>query len=341
MPVSLTLEEIARLAGVSRSTVSRVVNDQPNVRDQVRERVWRVIRETGYEPHAAARSLVTHRTQIIGVIIPEAVTILFTEPFFVRLLSGATEACNSNKYYLMLSLFNGPAGQEAMYSRVVRGGHLDGAIVASTPLDDPLILRLIEDGLPFVQVGRHPNEQVSYVDVDNVAAAQMAVEHLARLGHRRIGTITGRLNMSSGQDRLEGYRRALEAHRIPVDEALVIEGDFSEGSGMRGAKDLMSASATAVFAASDSMAVGALKTIRQAGLHVPQDMSLVGFDDVAVATAVEPALTTVRQPIERLASMAVEMLLSMLENPSIAQSPGRKVALPARLVVRDSCGAPR
>jgi LacI family transcriptional regulator len=337
--VSLTLEQIAKLAGVSRSTVSRVVNDHPNVRVQVRQRVWQVIRETGYEPHAAARSLATHRTQIVGVIIPEAVTTLFTEPFFVRFLSGATEACNSNQYHLMLALLNDPAGQEAMYRRVVRGGHLDGAIVASTRLDDPLIPRLLEDRLPCVSVGRHPIEQVSYVDIDNVAAAQVAVEHLICLGHKRIGTITGRLNMSSGQDRLEGYRQALEAQRIPVEEELVVEGDFSEGSGATGAQCLISASATAIFAGSDSMAVGAMKTIRQAGLRVPQDIALVGFDDVAIATAVEPALTTVRQPIERLASMAVEVLLSMLENPTNAQSPAHKITLPTELVVRDSCGA--
>lgn len=336
--MSLTLEEIARLSGVSRSTVSRVVNDHPNVRQQVRERVWQVIRETGYEPHAAARSLVTRRTQIVGVIIPESVTILLTEPFFVRFLSGATEACNSNQYHLMLSLLNDPADQGAMYRRMVRGGHLDGAIIASTRVDDPLIPRLLEDGLPFVLVGRHPNEQVSYVDIDNVAAAQMAVEHLIRLGHKRIGTITGRLNMTSGQDRLTGYRQALKTHRIPVENELIIEGDFTEGSGVAGAQRLISASATAIFTASDSQAVGAMKAIRLAGLRVPQDIALVGFDDMTTATAVEPALTTVYQPIEQLASMAIKVLLSMLENSSDAQSPAHKIILPTKLVVRDSCG---
>jgi LacI family transcriptional regulator len=318
-----------------------VVNHHRNVRSEVRERVWKVISETGYEPHAAARSLVTNRSQILGIIIPEAVSTLFTEPFFVRFLSGATEACNSNQYHLMLSLLNDPAGQESMYRRVVSAGHLDGAVVASTPMDEPLIARLLEDQLPFVLVGRHSNEQVSYVDVDNVAAAQMAVEHLIRLGHRRIGTVTGRLNMSSGHDRLAGYRQAMVAHRIPIDEDLVIEGDFSEDSGALAAQRLMSASATAIFAASDSMAVGALKTIRHAGLRVPQDIALVGFDDVAMATAVEPALTTVRQPIERLASMAVDVLLDMLENPASAGSPKHKIILPVELIVRDSCGGLR
>jgi LacI family transcriptional regulator len=336
---SLTLEEIAKLAGVSRSTVSRVVNDQPNVREHVRERVWQVIRDTGYQPHAAARSLVTRRSHIISVVIPESVTILFTEPFFVLFLSGVTGACNTNRYHLMLSLFNDPTGEEDMYRRVVRSGYVDGVIISSIHMDDPLVPKLLRDGIPFVMAGRHPDERVSYVDVDNVTASRMAVEHLIHLGHRRIATITGPLSMASGEDRLEGYRQALETHRIPVDAALIVEGDFTEGSGRAATQRLLSSSPTAIFAASDSMAVGALKVLREVDLRVPEDVALVGFDDVPLASAVEPALTTVRQPIERLGSMAAELLLNLLEHPLDEQAPAHKIVLPAKLVVRDSCGA--
>jgi len=336
---SLTLEKIAKLAGVSRSTVSRVVNDQPNVRAPVRERVWQVIRETGYQPHAAARSLVTRCTRIVGVIIPEAVTTLFTDPFFLYLLSGITQTCNSQGYQLMLSLFNGPAGPEEMYRRVVGGGHLDGMVVASTRLDDPLIGRLMDDGVPVVMVGRHPDERVHYVDVDNVAGARMAVDHLARLGHRRIGTITGPLNMPSAADRLEGYRQAMDAHRLPVDDVLIVEGDFTEASGMSAARRLLSLPVTAIFAASDIMAVGALKVIRETDLRVPKDVALVGFDDVPIAAALQPALTTVRQPIEQMGSMAASLLLSLLESPPEGRPPAQRLVLPAKLVVRESCGA--
>ena len=337
--MSLTLEEVGRLAGVSRSTVSRVINAHPSVRDDVRERVWQVIRETGYQPHAAARSLVTRRTHIVGTIIPESVIKLFVDPFFPLLLCGITETCNNQGYHLMLSLFNGTASEEELYQRLVRSDHLDGVIVASARMDDPLIATLLADDVPFVLVGRHPDSRVSYVDVDNVGAARMAVEHLIRLGYKRIATITGPKGTASGEDREAGYREALESHRLPVQEDLIVEGDFSESSGAMGMQRLLSAAPTAVFAASDIMAIGALKAIREAGLRVPEDIALVGFDDVPVAAAVEPALTTVRQPIERLGSMAADLLLNLLDNPPETSSPANRLILPAKLIVRDSCGA--
>jgi LacI family transcriptional regulator len=178
--MAATLEEVARLAGVSRSTVSRVINDHPNVRPETKERVWQAIRKSGYQPHALARSLVTNRTQIIGMVIPEAVTTLFTDPFFPLLLRGATEVCNAHQYQVMLSLFTAHADQQEIYQRVLHSGYLDGVILTSTLLDDPLIPDLLRDRISFVCVGRHPNERVHYVDVDNVGGARVAVEHLIR-----------------------------------------------------------------------------------------------------------------------------------------------------------------
>lgn len=335
-----TLEEVARLVDVSRSTVSRVINDHPNVRPETRERVWQAIRKSGYQPHAVARSLATNRTQIIGMVIPEAVTTLFTDPFFSLLLRGATRICNACHYQLLLSLFDDPDGQKEMYRRVLRGGYLDGVILASTSLDDPLIPDLLCDRVPFVSVGRYPNGRIHYVDVDNVAGGRMAVEYLIDLGHRRIATITGRLNTSHGQGRLEGYRQALQAHHIKVEESLIVEGDFTEGSGMVNMQRLLPASPDAVFVASDMMAIGALKALRQAGRRVPQDVALVGYDDIPIASAIEPALTTVRQPIERMGSMAVEVLLNVLEEPLEKETLARRIILLPELVVRASSGSP-
>ena len=337
--MSPTLEEVARLAGVSRSTVSRVINDQPNVRPEVRERVWQVAREVGYQPHAAARSLATSRTHVIGMVIPEAVTTLFTAPFFSLLLRGATESCNSHQYQLMLSLFTAHADRQEIYQRILRSGYLDGAIVASASLDDPLISDLLRDRIPFVSVGRYPHKPIHYVDADNVNGARMAVEHLIRLGHRRIATITGPLDMIAGQDRLSGYRQALEARSIPVEEELIVGGDFTEASGTVAMQRLLPVSPSAVFAASDMMAIGALKALRQADRQVPQDIALVGFDDIPIASAIVPALTTVRQPIERMGSMAVEVLLSVLEEPSGEEAPAQRIILPTELVIRASCGS--
>ncbi len=337
--MSPTLEEVARLTGVSRSTVSRVINNHPNVRPETRERVQQAIRKSGYQPHALARSLVTNRTQIVGMVIPEAVTTLFTDPFFPLVLRGATEACNAHQYHLMLSLFTASADRHEMYQRVLLSGYLDGAIVASTSLDDPLFSDLLQDRIPFVSIGRHPNKRVHYVDADNVTGARMAVEHLIRQGYRRIATITGRLDTFHGQDRLEGYRQALQAHRIQVDESLIVEGDFAERSGRVGMQRLLPDSPDAVFVASDMMAIGALKALRQAGWQVPHDVALIGFDDIPAASVIEPALTTVRQPIERMGLMAVELLLSVLENSSEEEAPAHRIILPTELVVRASCGS--
>jgi len=337
--MSPTLEEVAQLAGVSRSTVSRVVNDHPNVRPEVREQVWEVIRQVGYQPHAVARSLVTSRSHVIGMIIPEAVTTLFTDPFFPLLLRGATEACNSHQYQLMLSLFTANTDRQEIYQRILRSGYLDGAIVASASLDDPLIPNLLRDQIPFVSVGRRPNERIHYVDADNINGARMAVEHLIRLGHRRIATITGPLHMIAGQDRLSGYRQALEARGIPVEEGMIVEGDFTESGGTAAMQRLLPASPSAVFVASDTMAVGALKALRQANRRVPQDIALVSFDDIPIASAIEPALTTVRQGIEQMGSMAVEVLLSVLEASSEEETPAQRIVLPTELVIRASCGS--
>lgn len=337
--MSPTLEEVAALAGVSRSTVSRVINHHPSVRPETRERVWEAVRQSDYVPNVVARSLVTSRTRIISIVIPEAVTSIFTDPFFPLLLGGTTEACNAHQYQLILSLFTASADFQEMYDRFLRNGYADGVIVASAPLGDCLIPHLLRDGIPFVSVGRHTDQRVHYVDADNVGGARMAVEHLVRQGHRRIGTITGRLGLVSGQDRLKGYRQGLEASGILVDEDLIVDGDFTEEGGMVAMRNLLPMGPTAVFVASDMMAVGAMRSLRTAGVKVPQDIALVGFDDTAIASSFEPALTTVRQPIERLGAMAVNVLVGILQDSREGTTTVHRILLPTELVVRASCGA--
>lgn len=332
-----TLEEVAKLAGVSRSTVSRVVNDHPNVRPEVRERVWEVIKEVDYHPNRAARSLASRRSKIISLVIPRAIHALFSDPYFPLLMEGIARACNEHDYTMVLGLIT-PEMRDP-YRRLVRGGLLDGVIVTSAGEDDPFVARLLQEDFPFVLVGRMPQHSgVSYADVDNVDGTSTAVQHLARLGYRRIATITGPLNQMAGKDRYAGYLKGLRSAGLAHDGELVVEGDFSELSGNRAMQDLLALETPpdAVFAASDMMAIGALKAMRAAGLRVPEDIALVGFDDIPLAALVDPPLTTVRQSIGDLGYTAARLLFEELESED-AVSPQRMI-LPTELVVRSSCG---
>jgi LacI family transcriptional regulator len=185
-------------------------------------------------------------------------------------------------------------------------------------------------------VGRYPDEQASYVDVDNIGGARKAVEHLVESGHRRIATITGPQRMIAGLDRLTGYREALSSHGLPADDGLVAEGDFTEDGGRTAMRRLLAHSPDGVFVASDTMALGALKALREADVEVPDDVALVGFDDMPYAATAAPPLTTLRQPIQRIGSMACETLLDIVEN---GLEPVRRTVVPAELVGRASCGA--
>jgi len=336
-----TLDEVAKHAGVSRSTVSRVINNHPNVSPATRARVEASIEKYSYRPHAVARSLATNKTNILGMVVPESVTKLFTDPYFPLMLRGATEACNRRGFHLILSLFTASVESSVMHDRVARSGYLDGVIAANASLDDRLIPSLFEEGIPFVNIGRHPDDRVNYVDVDNIGGARMATEHLIRLGHTRIGTISGPLDMTPSQDRLDGFREVMSTYRLPVPDGLVIEGDFTEAGGRAAMMQLLAVGPTAVFAASDSMAIGAIKAIRAAEMRVPEDIAVVGFDDIPSALTVDPELTTVRQPIERIGQLAVETLVNVIQGEATeGRRPStERFVLPTELVVRGSCGS--
>ncbi len=333
----LTLEDIAKRAGVSRSTVSRVVNDHPNVRDNVRKRVQEVIRLTGYQPNAAARSLASQRSLMVGLVLPRSVSSFFSDPYFPRLTQGIAQACNINNYTLGLFLVSTKDDEEKIYPRLSRNGLLDGMLIQSSQFGDQLIDRLVDSGIPVVIVGRpFTSSDVSYIDVDNVNAAYNAVSHLIRLGYQRIATITGGANSTVGLDRQEGYIKALSERGRDVDQSLIAVGDFTETGGYYAMQQLLSARPNAVFAASDLMAIGAMRAIREAGLSIPDDVAVVGFDDIPLATIPDPQLTTVRQPIYRFGFKAVEILIDLIEN---GVNPARRIIMTTELVIRDSCGA--
>jgi LacI family transcriptional regulator len=332
----LTIRQIAKLAGVSRSTASRVLNNHPNVSPELREQVRKVISETGYEPDPIARSLSSRRSNIIGLVIPLAIRSLFEDPFFPRLMQGISQGCNSHDYTLSLFLFHSEEEERKLHHRISHNRLLDGVIVTATRTGDPLIPQLIGNRIPFVVHGRHEDPQVSFVEVDNEMGAFTAVSHLVRLGRQRIALITGPSASLAAEDRKSGYLKALLERRVSVDEDLIIHSDFTENSSYEAMQRLLLHKPDAVFVASDTMALGALRALRKAGKRVPHDVALVGFDDMPQASTANPPLTTVRQPIRRAGVLAVETLIDILENG--AELP-RRIILPTELVIRASCGS--
>lgn len=333
--MALTLEDIAQLTGVSRSTVSRVINGDQNVAERTRQKVLGVIKDINFQPNLAARGLAVGRTGVLGLVIPTSVSAIFTEPFFPLLIQGVSSACNASDYSVMLWLAE-PEYERRTISRILYSGLVDGVVVSSAQTDDTIINSLAENKLPFILVGRHPtSEAYSYVDVDNRVAAYQAVMHLFRLGRRRVATITGPQNAAPGVERYQGYQDALRERNLPIDPDLVIFGDFTEACGYASMQRLLAHKPDAIFAASDAMALGVIRAAREAGLQLPQDLAIVGFDDIPQAAQSIPALTTVRQSIPRMGASAAEALIDMVENGS---EPPRHLILPTQLIIRDSCG---
>jgi LacI family transcriptional regulator len=337
---AVTLEEIARLAGVSRSTVSRVVNGDRRVSDAARHRVQELIRDHDYHPHAAARSLASRRMRVLGLLISKSVGGLFTDPFYPILIQGTADACNAADHTLTMLMDTSADGHavDQLYGRVIRGRHVDGLVLAGHTVDDPLVPRLQADGIPFVLVGRHPGARVSFVDVDSRGAAQGAVAHLLGHGYRRIAMICGPPHLIASIDRHAGYVTALQEAAVPPEPSRVVFADFTQRGGHRAMQGLLQNQMgipDAVFAASDALAFGAMAAIQEAGLRVPGDIAVMGFDGLAEGVDTQPPLSTVTQPVADLGREAVRMLLALIEDPD--RAPMHRF-LPTRLTPRRSCG---
>jgi DNA-binding LacI/PurR family transcriptional regulator len=335
-----TLDGVAREAGVSRATVSRVVNGSPKVSPDVRRAVERAVARLGYVPNPAARSLVTRRSDSVGLIITEPASRLFEDPFFPRLLRGISAELSARNLQLVL-LMPEDAAAEQRLERYLGAGHVDGVLLVSLHGADPLPAHLQARGVPMVVGGRPPaGVTASYVDVDNREAARSAVRHLAGLGRERIATITGPLDMAAGVDRLEGYADGLAELGRGREARLIAESDFTYEGGAAAMRRLLAAAPDldAVFAASDLMAAGALSTLRAAGRAVPADVAVVGFDDSPLAAATEPPLTSVRQPIEEMGRELVRLLVASIED---VKRPARRVLLSTDLMQRASSGGGR
>lgn len=334
----MNLEDIAKKAGVSRSTVSRVVNGENHVNAKTRHRVLEVIEQEGYTPNPAARMLVTRRSQVIGVMIPSVGGFVFDDSFyFPTLLHGISEVTNPRDYAMLLWMGVEKSDSGRFSRRVLSNRLMDGLIIASPETDSPLIEQMMQSGVTFVVTERsgYREAEINFVTIDNVQAGQTAVEHLIGLGRRRIATITGHLNNVDAFDRLQGYRLALESADLPYDENLIRNGRFLLEGGYEAMMSLLDCQPDAVFIQTDQMALGALQALRQAGIRIPEDIAIVGFDDLPSARNSIPMLTTVRQPVQQKGFLAAGLLIDLIE---ARVSTPQHIMLPTELVIRETCG---
>lgn len=331
-----TLEEVARAANVSRATVSRVVNGDQRVAGPTRSAVEAAVRELGYVPNRAARSLVTKRSGSVGVVIPEPTAQLFGDPFFPRILRGISDALVAEEMQLVL-LMPQVRADELRVERYLAAGHVDGVLLVSLHGSDPLPEDLRARGIPVVVGGRPPSAGITYVDVDNQRGAAAAVHHLLQDGRRQVATIAGPQDMPAGADRLAGYHEALGSADLPVNEQLVEIADFSLEGGRSAMERLLARAPRldAVFIASDLMAVGALAALQAAGRSVPTDVAVIGFDDSPLAEQAQPPLSSVRQPIEEMGREMAQLLIRMVTS---RERVARRVILATELVIRASSG---
>src|SRR4051794_19390238 len=335
-----TMDQVAEAAGVSRATVSRVINGAPSVDSKIREMVQRAIPETGYVPNVAARSLVPRRSNSVALVISEPdrpdnhsfLNRIFTDPYFGRITAGATGALRPHDIHLVIIPTDSTDHHQVI--RYLRQGHVDGVLLISSHERDTLPRQVHELGIPAV-VSARPASPIaaSFVDVDQRLGARLAAEHLLTRGCRRLATISGPLDIPSGLDRLEGFRDYLLGRGL--DGVPMVEGDFTRSGGEVAARRLLSdfPDIDGLFVGNDLMAEGALRAVQDLGRRVPDDIAVVGFDDSSAALDCRPLLTTVRQPVEEMAAEMAEVLLAHIASP--VRLP-RSVTFQPTLVIRDS-----
>jgi len=329
-----SLTDVARRAKVSIATVSRVINKSDKVMPETRELVGRAMKELGYRPSRVARRLRQRggRRNLLGLIIPD-----IQNPFFAEMARGAEDAAYANEFAVILCNSDDDLKKEQFYLDVMQSESVDGIILPPINEQDAAVLQLVASGLPIVTVDRSlAYSAMDKVEVDNRRGACEAVEHLIKLGHKRIGLIAGLPKVSTSRERQQGYEDALASHKLPLRPEYVRTGDYKQASGRMLAEELLALAAppTALFAANNLMAVGALEAIHARRLKVPGDIALIGFDDLPWADALDPPLTVIRQPAYEVGRAAVELLLKRLSDP---KRPETHLKLLPKLVIRGSC----
>jgi LacI family transcriptional regulator len=346
---SVTIYDVAARAGVSIKTVSRVMNNEPNVRPAMRERVLTAAGDLGYSPNLSARSLAGSRSFVIAVFVDAALTIDHWRSergadYLSRIQLGATLECRDAGYHLLIELIDheGPQVRQEV-AALLAALKPDGVILTPPSSDNEVVLELLEKaGTPYVRVGpERTSGQGPRVHMDDVAAAREMTEHLADLGHKRIGFIIGEPRYGASQARREGYLEAMKTRGLPVAEGLVRQGDFTFQSGLEQAKALLALPdrPTAIFASNDDMALGCIAAIAEAGLMIPGDISVAGFDDSPSSRFSRPQLTTVRQPVAEMSSVAAKLLIARAKSNDPPERPIDEL-LPFELIHRASTAPP-
>ncbi len=327
-----TIKDIARLANVSTTTVSHVLNSTRKVSDDLSARVQVAIRDLEYKPNAMARALRVHSSKTLGLIIPDN-----SNPFFSEIALGAEDCAYRHGYSLFLCNSRHDSARELSYMSTLSTYSVDGIIVSSVSGDHHQLSEFVKTGTPIVVVDRKVAiPDIDFIQSDHIQGARDATQHLVELGHRRIGIITGPTGVRSALDRIQGYEEVLNEHGLQTDPHLSIIGDFQVESGHRAAREMMELHdpPTAIFACNDMMAIGALQTLRTIGYRVPEDVSLVGFDDIFLASLLDPPLTTVAQSAYTIGEMAVARLMERM-NGSNNLMP-QEFCLPTNLIIRKS-----
>jgi LacI family transcriptional regulator len=329
---NITIIDVAREAGVSYGTVSRVINDSPNVKTETREKVKKIISQMGFVGNRSARSLVSGRSNVIGLLLPDLGTAYIGE-----IIRGIDTELESSQYNLMLYTSHRREMKESGYiSSLIQSG-VDGVILIIPCNPANYLEKLRELNFPYVLVDQQGiDERDPAVGATNFQGAFDATEYLVQLGHQKIAFITGSMDLGCAQERLAGYKASLKKNNIPINVQWIIEGDFEQATGYNSAKTLMRLAnqPTAIFSSNDMMAFGVMDAVRDMGKKIPGDISVIGFDDIFQSSQTMPGLTTIRQPLELMGRQATKMLLAMISENDIKTG---KVDLPTQLIVRDSC----
>lgn len=331
----VTIVDVAREAGVSYSTVSRVANNKPYVKPETRAKVLRAMTRLGYQANLQARSLAGGQSNVIGLLVVD-----LTTQYMGEIIHAIDDTLAASQYELMLFTTHRRKTKESIYVNMMARGLADGLLIILPREPEAYLGALRQRDVPYVLIDQlGVDESDLSVTAANHQGGYEATKHLIELGHRRIGLITGWMDMVSARHRLAGYRAALADHDISVDESLIFEGDFLRSSGFHGTNHLLDLPQppTAIFASNDSTAMGVMDAVRSRNLKIPGDLSVIGFDDVPMAATSVPKLTTVRQPLAEMGYKAAQMLLGMIQKPEETQS---SIVLPTELVVRESTAPP-